>query len=130
FCIMCTLVTVVVQKTNEIGVLKACGATSWFVVRLFVLQGAIVGFIGVMTGLTMGLLTIQHIDQIRNLIVVVFHWDVFPAEIYNFADVPTYLSTSDLVTIGLVAQCIATLGGVVPALWAAFLEPVEALRHE
>ncbi|MEI6082976.1 MAG: ABC transporter permease [Verrucomicrobiota bacterium] len=130
FCVMGTLITVAAQKTNEIGVLKAMGATPFRIARLFLFQGFIVGLIGVAMGLVLGLLTIDHIEQIRRFLADVLHLDLFPREIYNLTKIPTYLTTRDLVTIAVSAQIIATLGGLLPALWAAFLEPVEALRHE
>jgi len=130
FCVMGTLITVAAQKTNEIGVLKAVGATSWRIARLFLFQGFIVGLFGVAAGLALGLLTIGHIEQVRAFLSNVLQIELFPREIYNLQKIPTYLTGRDLVTIAVVAQIIATLGGVLPALWAARLEPVEALRHE
>ncbi len=130
FCVMGTLITVAAQKTNEIGVMKAMGASPFRVARLFLFQGFIVGLIGVVVGIVLGLLTIDHIEQVRVFLSDVLHLDLFPREIYNLIKIPTYLTTRDLVTIGVSAQIIATLGGVLPALWAAYLEPVEALRHE
>ena len=130
FCVMGTLITVAAQKTNEIGVLKAVGATSWRIARLFLFQGFIVGLFGVAAGLALGLLTIGHIEQVRAFLSSVLQIELFPREIYNLQKIPTYLTGRDLLTIAVVAQVIATLGGVLPALWAARLEPVEALRHE
>jgi lipoprotein-releasing system permease protein len=130
FCVMGTLITVAAQKTNEIGVLKACGATPWRIARLFLFQGFFVGLIGVGAGIALGLLTIEHVDQIRVFLADALHIELFPKEIYNLPKLPVYLSTGDLVRISLSALVISTLGGVLPALWAALLEPVEALRHE
>ncbi len=130
FCVMGTLITVAAQKTNEIGVLKACGATPFRIARLFLFQGFLVGLIGVLAGVALGLLTIDHVDQVRMFLANALHVELFPKEIYNLPKIPTYLTTRDLVTIALSALVISTLGGVLPALWAAMLEPVEALRHE
>ena len=88
------------------------------------------GLFGVAAGLALGLLTIGHIEQVRAFLSNVLQIELFPREIYNLQKIPTYLTGRDLVTIAVVAQIIATLGGVLPALWAARLEPVEALRHE
>jgi len=130
FCVMGTLITVASQKTNEIGVLKACGATPWRIARLFLFQGFLVGLIGVAIGVALGLLTIAHVDEVRLFLANALHIELFPKEIYNLPNLPVYLSAGDLVRISLSALVISTLGGVLPALWAAFLEPVEALRHE
>jgi lipoprotein-releasing system permease protein len=130
FCVMGTLITVAAQKTNEIGVLKACGATPWRIARIFLFQGFLVGVIGVTLGVLLGLLTIAHVDEVRMFLANALHIELFPKEIYNLPNLPVYLSTGDLVRISVSALIIATLGGVLPALWAALLEPVEALRHE
>jgi lipoprotein-releasing system permease protein len=130
FGITSTLITVTVQKTREIGVLKAVGATPGMVMRVFVLQGLIVGVFGVVLGTALGLLTIQNISPIQHFLQQVVGIEVFPREIYNFEKIPAFLTWRDLVTIGGSALAICTLAGLIPALRAARLEPVEALRHE
>lgn len=130
FGITSTLITVTVQKTREIGVLKAVGATPGVVMRVFVLQGFIVGVVGVVIGTGLGLLTIQNIGAVQHFLQNVLHIEVFPKEIYNFQQIPAYLTWRDLVMIGGSALAICTLAGLIPAFRAARLEPVEALRHE
>jgi len=130
FGITSTLITVTVQKTREIGVLKAVGATPGMVMRVFVLQGFIVGVFGVAIGTTLGLLTIENITPIQRMLEYGLGIQVFPREIYNFQQIPAFLTVRDLVTIGGAALVICTVAGLIPALRAARLEPVEALRHE
>jgi lipoprotein-releasing system permease protein len=130
FCIMSTLITSTVQKTKEIGVLKSLGATAGQISRLVLVQGFIVGVFGVIVGLTLGLLTIHNLTPIQDFLSRVLGVEVFPREIYNFTRIPAYLAWRDALTIAVSAMAICTLGGLIPALWAARLEPVEALRHE
>jgi lipoprotein-releasing system permease protein len=130
FCIMSTLITSTVQKTKEIGVLKALGASSGKISRLVLIQGFVVGVFGVIVGTTLGLVTIHNLTPIQTFLTHVVGIDVFPKDIYNFAQIPAFLTTRDLLTIVISALMICTLGGVIPALWAAKLSPVEALRHE
>jgi lipoprotein-releasing system permease protein len=130
FCIMSTLITSTVQKTREIGVLKALGASSMKISRLVLIQGFVVGVVGVIVGATLGLVTIHNLTPIQNFLTHVVGIDVFPKDIYNFAEIPAFLTGRDLVTIIVSALAICTLGGLIPALWAAKLNPVEALRHE
>ncbi len=130
FGIMSTLITVTVQKTREIGVMKALGAGSGKILRIFLLQGFIVGVFGVALGLGLGLLTVRNINPINHFLSQVVGIDLFPRDIYNFPSIPAFLTIQDLLTIGLSALVICTLAGVLPALRAARLEPVEALRHE
>lgn len=130
FGIMSTLITVTVQKTREIGVMKALGAASGKILRVFVLQGFIVGVFGVAIGIGLGLLTVQNINPINHFLSSVVGIDLFPRDIYNFPSIPAFLTARDLLTIGLSALVICTLAGLLPALRAARLEPVEALRYE
>jgi len=130
FGIMSTLITVTVQKTREIGVMKALGAASGKILRIFLLQGFIVGVFGVVIGLGLGLLTVEYINPINHFLSRVVGIDLFPHDIYNFTSIPAFLTVRDLLTIGLSALVICTLAGLLPALRAARLEPVEALRYE
>jgi lipoprotein-releasing system permease protein len=130
FGIMSTLITVTVQKTREIGVMKALGAASGKILRIFVLQGFIVGVFGVAIGIGLGLLTVQNINPINHFLSHVVGIDLFPRDIYNFPSIPAFLTLRDLLTIGISALAICTLAGLLPALRAARLEPVEALRYE
>lgn len=130
FGIMSTLITVTVQKTRDIGVMKALGAASGKILRIFVFQGFIVGVFGVAIGIGLGLLTVQNINPINHFLSQVVGIDLFPRDIYNFPSIPAFLTARDLLTIGLSALVICTFAGLLPALRAARLEPVEALRYE
>jgi lipoprotein-releasing system permease protein len=130
FGITSTLITVTVQKTKDIGVIKALGATPGKILRIFLLQGFIVGVFGVAVGVVLGLLTIENINPINHFLSRAVGIELFPKEIYNFPQIPAFLTLRDLLTIALAALVICTLAGLVPALRAARLEPVEALRYE
>ena len=130
FGITSTLITVTVQKTKEIGIIKALGASSKKILSIFLLQGFIVGVMGVAAGIGLGLLTIKNINPINHFLSGIVGVDLFPKDIYNFSEIPAYLAVSDLVIIGISALVICTFAGLLPALRAARLEPAEALRYE
>ncbi|MCX7916475.1 MAG: FtsX-like permease family protein, partial [Verrucomicrobiae bacterium] len=130
FGIMSTLITVTVQKTREIGVLKALGTPSRKVLGVFLLQGFVVGVVGVALGVALGLVTVANINPISQFLSSVFGLELFPKEIYNLPRIPAYLTWRDLVTIAGSALVICTLAGLAPAIRAARLEPIEALHHE
>ncbi len=130
FGIMSTLITVTVQKTRDIGVMKALGATPRKILAVFLLQGFTVGVIGVAAGVALGLLTVDNINPINHFLSHILGIDLFPQDIYNFAEIPAFLTPRDLLTITGSALVICTLAGLLPALRAARLEHVEALRHE
>lgn len=130
FGITSTLITVTVQKTRDIGVIKALGATSTKILRIFLLQGLVVGVFGVAVGVALGLTTIHYINPINHFLSHVVGLELFPRDIYNFPSIPAMLTMRDLLTISISALAICTVAGLLPALRAARLEPVEALRHE
>jgi lipoprotein-releasing system permease protein len=129
-CILSALITFVVQKTREIGMLKALGATDLQVSALFLSQGALVGAIGNLIGYGLAMLALAYRNQFLHFLNSVFHFQLFPAEIYGFTELPALIVPRDVVLICGSAWLICTLGGFIPAWRAGRLEPVEALRYE
>ncbi|MBX3744671.1 MAG: FtsX-like permease family protein [Verrucomicrobiae bacterium] len=130
FGITSTLITFVVQKTREIGVLKALGCTRAQVSWLFLSQSLFVGVIGVASGCTLGLLAVRYRNEFLELMRRSTGLELFPASIYGFGALPARLVSSDLLLICGSALVICVLAGVLPAWNAGRLQPVEALRHE
>ena len=130
FGIMNSLITFVVQKTREIGVLKALGATVGQVVWLFLGQSLIVGVAGVLTGFGLGMLALEYRNEFLHFMNRMTGLELFPASIYSFTDLPALIVPSDVMLIcgSAVAACV--VAGLIPAWMAARLHPVEALRHE
>jgi lipoprotein-releasing system permease protein len=129
-CIMSALITFVVQKTREIGMLKALGATNGQVAALFLSQSAIVGVIGVLAGFGLGMLALAYRNEFLHFMRRVTRFELFPAEIYNFSELPALIMPGDIVVICSSALVICLLAGLLPAWSASRLQPVEALRHE
>lgn len=130
FCIMNTLITVVVQKTREIGALKALGASDLQVLAIFLAQGALVGVAGVVCGLIAGLLALEFRNQILHALRTLTGLELFPAKFYHFSELPSQIVASDVALICFCAVLICTLAGLAPAWIAARRQPVEALRYE
>lgn len=130
FSITNTLITTVIQKTREIGLLKAVGATSGTIMRIFLLQGFFVGAIGTALGLILGWLFVRYRMAILEFLRVVTRQEIFPREVYVFSELPAHIVPADLVTISVIAIVLCTLGGLIPAFRAAKLDPAGALRSE
>ena len=130
FSIANTLITSVYQKTREIGLLKALGATDGTVTRVFVFQGFLIGVLGSLTGTLLGWLVIFFRNDILRLVSKWTHMELFPKEFYYFNELPAHIVPGDVLFIVISSIVLCTLGALLPALRAAYLDPAKALRYE
>jgi lipoprotein-releasing system permease protein len=130
FGIMNTLITVTVQKTREIGIMKALGARTSQIVWVFLAQGMFVGAMGTVAGLALGLTALHYRNPFRDWLSERLHVEVFPAGIYEFEGIPAEVVPHDVIVICVGAFVICSLAALVPAWVAARLDPVKALRVE
>jgi len=130
FGILATFFMIVVEKTRDIGILKALGAPSRGVMSIFLGYGMSLGTVGTGAGIVLGLVFIRYINQIADLVAIVTGQEVFDPTIYYFSEIPTIVNPLMVVLVAIGAIGIAVLASVLPALRAARLHPVEALRYE
>ncbi len=122
FNIVATLIMIVVEKTKDIGILKAMGATGWSVLRIFMWEGLAVGVAGTLFGTVIGALLSWLVGKYRFITI--------PGEVYFLDRLPAQLEGGDLTIVALVALGISFLATIYPAWRASQLEPVEAIRYE
>jgi lipoprotein-releasing system permease protein len=130
-CILSAQITFVIRKTREIGMLKAIGATHLQISAIFLIQSAIIGVIGVLSGFGLGMLAVSYRNEFLHFMRRATGWELFPASVYGFGDLPAIIMSHDVMTIcvsSFIIICI--VGGVLPAILAFVLKPVEALRYE
>ncbi len=130
FGIMNTLITVTVQKTREIGVMKALGAQTHQIIGVFLAQGMVVGVFGTITGLFLGITTVQYRNEVSQWLATVLGIEIFPRSVYQFSEIPAEIIPSDVAIICISAFMVCSLAALIPAWFAARLDPVKALRYE
>jgi lipoprotein-releasing system permease protein len=130
FGILAIFFMIVVEKTRDIGILKALGASSNGVLAIFLSYGLSLGIVGSGVGAIAGLLFVRYINEIEAGITFLTGHKVFDERIYYFPVIPTHVDPAMVVWVALGAMMIAVLASVLPARRAAGLHPVQALRYE
>ncbi|MCA9215065.1 MAG: ABC transporter permease [Planctomycetales bacterium] len=130
FGILATFFMIVVEKTRDIGILKSLGASRSGVMSIFLSYGFSLGVVGAGVGTVSGLLFVANINKIAELLESITGREVFDPTIYYFQEIPTIVNPFTVVWISVGAMLIAVTASVLPALRAARMHPVEALRYE
>jgi lipoprotein-releasing system permease protein len=130
FGILAIFSMIVIEKTRDIGILKALGASNGGVMKIFLGYGLLLGLVGAGLGTTLGLTFTTHINAIEKWLSRLTGMEVFDRKVYYFKEIPTDIQPLMVLYVNLGAVAIAVLFSVLPALRAALLHPVRALRYE
>lgn len=130
FNLVSTLVMTVVDKKTDIAILRTLGASSHSIMKIFVIQGILIGTIGIIIGTSIGVLIAWNIDIIVSYIEQFFHVQFLPKSIYIISKLPSDLIWSDVCIINIITIFLAFLATLYPSLIAARIKPAEVLRYE
>ena len=130
FGIASTLFMVVMEKTKDIAILKSMGATGRSIMKIFVLEGLIIGIIGTVIGVLGGLLVAFNLEPIVGLVQRLTGFELFSKDVYYLDRFPSQVVPSDVLLISVTAILISFVATLYPAWQASRMAPAEALRYE
>ncbi len=130
FNITSTLIMMVMEKQRDIGILRTIGASSATILRLFMMEGLIIGLSGTFFGVLFGIILAYNLNPVAEFLAFIFRIDLFNQQIYYFDQIPVKVVQSDVVTITISAVVLSFISTLYPAWSAARLQPVDALRYD
>jgi lipoprotein-releasing system permease protein len=130
FNIVSTLVMAVADKRADIAILRTFGASPQSIMRIFVIQGAMIGFVGTVLGGVFGVLIALNIGTIVPFIEHLFHVEFLAKDVYYISELPSHLLWSDVLTIMLLSLGLSLLATLYPSWKASKMQAAEALRYD
>ncbi len=130
FNLVSTLVMNVQNKKSDIAILRTMGASTSNIMKIFVLQGAMSGLIGSISGTILGVILATNVGHIVHFIEIITHTQLLSSEIYMIDYLPSDIHTSDVLSIFLVSVMLSIVSTIYPSLKAAKTDPVQALRYD
>jgi lipoprotein-releasing system permease protein len=128
--IVSTLVVAVADKQADIAILRTLGATPGSVMQVFIVQGMVIGVIGMLAGVGVGIVTALNIDVIVPAIERALSIKFLSKDVYLIPDLPSDLQSGDVIAVSLMALGLSFLATLYPSWRAARVNPAEALRYE
>lgn len=125
-----TFYMIVLEKTRDIGVLRAIGAPRWGIANIFLGYGLMIGTIGVVLGVALAVTIVFNLNTIQDTIEAWSGWRMWNPETYYFDRIPEHVDWLEASMIAAGGVVSSVVGAIIPAYLAARLDPVESLRYE
>jgi len=129
FNIITTLIMTVMEKARDIAILKSMGATARGIMKIFMIEGVIIGAVGTLLGSITGIAVALNLKWISRAVEDAFNFKILPKGVYYLNDIPSQVKCEDVVVIVVAAMLISFLAAIYPSWRASRLDPAEALRY-
>ena len=130
FNIISGLTILVKNKTRDIAILKSIGVLNKSIIKIFFLIGIIIGTSATIFGIILGVTFSMYVENLRQFLSSVFNISLFPEEIYFLSTMPSEINPTSIFIISLCSIIVTTIVSIFPALKAAKLDPIKALKYE
>jgi lipoprotein-releasing system permease protein len=121
---------VVMEKNKDVAILKSMGASSRSILKIFIIEGGVIGVVGTILGMISGLLIAFNLEKITAFVENLFGFKILPSDVYYIDKFPSQVNPLDVVLIVVTAILISLLATLYPSWRASRLDPAEALRYE
>ena len=130
FNIISSMIMLVQTKKADIALMRTMGASQYLIIKVFMLTGSIIGFLGTFVGVLLGIFVSMNIEKIRQLITSIFGQELFSAEIYFLSKLPSDININEVLIVICISIFLTLLASIFPAWKASKISPAEALRYE
>lgn len=130
FNIISTLIMVVMEKHKDIAILKSMGASSKGILKIFVIEGGVIGVVGTVFGTILGLGIALNLEKVTGFVENLFGFKILSGDVYYIDKLPSQVNPLDIALIVVTAILISLLATLYPSWRASKLDPAEALRYE
>jgi lipoprotein-releasing system permease protein len=130
FNIISSMIMLVQTKKGDIALMRTMGASQYLIIKVFMLTGSIIGFLGTFVGVLLGVFVSMNIEKIRQLVTSIFGQELFSAEIYFLSKLPSNININEVLIVICISIFLTLLASIFPAWKASKISPAEALRYE
>jgi lipoprotein-releasing system permease protein len=130
FNIVSTLVMAVTDKQPDIAILRTLGASPRSIMKIFIVQGTLIGVFGTLLGVVGGVLLAYNVSDVIALVERLFSVQFLSREVYYISEIPSDPQMADIVTVATVSFLLTLLATIYPSYRASKVNPAEALRYE
>ena len=130
FNIITTLIMTVMEKAKDIAILKSMGATARSIMKIFMIEGIVIGAIGTFLGCITGIMVALNLEWLSRSVEDLFGFKILPKGVYYLNDIPSQINYGEVVVILIAALLISFLAAIYPSWRASKLDPAEVLRYE
>ena len=130
FNLISSMMILVSTKTKDIGILRVLGVSRFQLLKIFIINGLLIGLLGTISGLILGLLFCLNINEIKSFIELFSGTNLFSEEIYFFSNLPIIIDLNQIITISSISLSLSFFATIYPSIKASKVEPINLIKWE